>query len=106
MVPGKFQLTQWSDRVSTHTTASFTGSTMGTLPAESVTESIDSTVGTNQSNWGYQAEVWYTISDVFLSEGAISDAQKCVDEIKNLFPLSHLVSFMTARIREEEGYYS
>ena len=33
----------------------------------------------------------------------ISDAQKCVDEIKQLFPLSHLVSYMNARIRESEG---
>ena len=52
--PGKFQLTQWSDRVSTHTTASFTGSTIGTLPAESLCESIDSAIGCDQSNWGYQ----------------------------------------------------
>ena len=50
-----------------------------------------------------QAEVWYTIADVFLSENMISDAQKCVDEIKQLFPLSHLVSYMNARIRENEG---
>ncbi|XP_063695086.1 tetratricopeptide repeat protein 7B-like [Bolinopsis microptera] len=99
---GKFQLTQWSDRVSTHTTASFTGSTIGTLPAESLCESIDSAIGCDQSNWGYQAEVWYTIADVFLSENMISDAQKCVDEIKQLFPLSHLVSYMNARIRENE----
>lgn len=100
---GKFQLTQWSDRVSTHTTASFSGSTMGTLPAESISESIDSAVGCDQSNWGSQAEVWYTIADVFLSDSMLPDSQKCIDEVRQLFPLSHLVSYMNGRIREAEG---
>ena len=47
--------------------------------------------------------MWYAIADVFLSLDMIPDAQKCIDEIKQLFPLSHLVSYMLARIREKEG---
>ena len=47
--------------------------------------------------------MWYTIADVFLSEEMIDDAQKSVDEIKQLFPLSHLVSYMNAKLREKEG---
>jgi len=100
---GKFQVTQWSDRISTHTTASFSGSVVGTMAAESVAESIDSCVGQDQSNWGYQAEVWFTIAEVFLGEDMIPDTQKCVDEIKMLFPLSHLVSYMQGLIKEKEG---
>ena len=129
------------------------------MAAESVAESIDSSVGQDQSNWGYQvtypllilplvlrsegfncaaflslslvtfrlsyavlhsvciiittrqtaglplfqAEVWFTIAEVFLGEEMIPDAQKCVDEIKMLFPLSHLVSYMQGLIKEKEG---
>ena len=51
----------------------------------------------------FQAEVWFTIAEVFLGEEMIPDAQKCVDEIKILFPLSHLVSYMQGLIKEKEG---
>lgn len=52
-----------------------------------------------------QGQIWMNLSDLYLSLDKVEEAESCVREASNLFPLSHQVAYMKGRIHEHKNEF-
>ena len=70
---------------------------------ETLSVLASSSIGEGGSN-GYimsrtlklQAQIWMNLTDLYLSLDKVEEAESCIRETANLFPLSHQVAYMVS----------
>ncbi|XP_050402565.1 tetratricopeptide repeat protein 7B [Patella vulgata] len=72
--------------------------------ASSLNSGLQARPGSQQS-WMLQAQIWLHLAELYLSQDKTSEAENCVNETSNMFPLSHQVYFMKGRVLEHKQKY-